>query len=276
MDFANTMNFNGNYVLSNDDVQELIKKKIINPFVPQMPNGLTPIYVLKKEDMKAIPLAVGSVTFGEGGLGSGTMLPEEFGTIKEPTDLRKERRKQQLKNAQKKYRETHRQEYNKRQNDYYKQMKNDPERYERWKESMAVANSKYKSKKGYTSQINKKMKEANKEALELWKKENKPKRGRPKKGEERVEKKVDEAWIEMKAKEIFNEKMKEIQNVEGEIIKKEKKKSLTTGEMTYQYPDDINKANAVLQYPYEGDSEMGVLAKDYLEYAEKKKTKTKK
>lgn len=257
-------NFNNNYVLTNEQVQELIKKKIINPFVPQTPNGLTPIYVLKKEDLKII---------GEGGLGSGKELPDEFGDPPKKGEkitnaLRQERRRQQLKNAQKKYRETKRADYNKKQNEYYKEMKKDPERYANWIEKMKEANERYKAKKGYVRDLNKKKKEAEREAKKIWKKENKGKRGRPKKGETKVKKDIDEAWVKMKADEIYSEKIKDLQK-QGEVVQKELKPN-KEGKLTFQFPKEYNEANAVLEYPYTGDEELGYTAEVYLAYNKEK------
>jgi hypothetical protein len=184
------MDFTKNYVLTDEQVQNLIKNKIINPFVPKGVDGMTPIYVLKQEDIKLI---------GEGGLGSGKPLKlskEEY----------KIRRKEQMKNAQRVYREKNRADYNKKQNEYYYAMKEDDEKYKNWKKKMEKVNQDYRSKKKLQTGDKKKIRRVEREIKEEWKQMNKGKAGRPKKGEEKIKKEIDKVWFEA-------EKQKRIQKL---------------------------------------------------------------
>ena len=154
-------------------------------------------------------------------------------------------------------------------------MKKDPDRYANWIEKMKDANERYKAKKDYVRDLNKKRKDAEREAKKLWKQQNKGKRGRPKKGEIKPKKEIDEEWIKMTANELYSEKIKDIQE-QGKIVKKELKEGKLNkdGEftkMTYQYPKEYNEANAELEYPYTGDKETGYTAEAYLAYNKEKK-----
>lgn len=190
------MDYSKNYVLTNEQVQQLIQNKIINPFVPKGEDGITPIYVLKQEDIKLI---------GEGGLGSGKKLKLSDAEIKA-------RRKEQLKNAQRVYREKNRVNYNKKQNEYYYDMKKDDEKYTNWKDKMSVANQTYRAKKklqtGKTSIIKKIEKQLKKE----WKEnpENKGKKGRPKLGETKVKKEMDKAWFDAEKQKRVQAELKKL------------------------------------------------------------------
>ena len=241
-----------NFVLSNEKVQELINKKIINPFVPKGEDGITPIYVL---DKKNLPL------LGEGGLGSGTPLK----LTKEQKD---ERRREQLKNAQRKYRNSKRELYNERQLKYYKAMKEDPARYSNWKNHMIEANERYRAKKSLGKPPKALVKDIESKLRKEWKEKNKGKRGRPKKGEEKkVQKEVDKEWFEAEKQKRIQEEMKKI-GKEYSIPMKNTGKVGEAGQPIYEKFDFALKTQ--LEYPYTGDKdkggEMPYTEQDYLVY----------
>jgi hypothetical protein len=248
------MDYSKNYVLTNEQVQQLIQNKIINPFVPKGEDGITPIYVLKQEDIKLI---------GEGGLGSGKKLKLSEAEIKA-------RRKEQLKNAQRVYREKNRVDYNKKQNEYYYDMKKDEEKYSNWKDKMSVANQTYRAKKklqtGKTSIIKKIEKQLKKE----WKEDpkNKGKKGRPKLGETKVKKEMDKAWFEAEKQKRVQEELKKLG--EEYVIPKQKVEGKfdTDGRQVYKKFDIDLKKDPI--YPYTGDMGKGDIEPyteaDYIEY----------
>jgi hypothetical protein len=247
-----------NIVLSNDDIKKLIQNKIINPFVPNNPNGITPIYVLNKNyNLK-------NILEGEGGLGSGKELDvDEYGTKDDPTEARKIRRREQIKNAQRKYRESKRSKYNQDQlNIYRKMVEEDGERYKNWKEKMITANKRYREKKQMERIQNIENDKTIQKKIDVklkneWKEKNKGKRGRPKKGEVKQKIEMDKDWYENRKKEEENKIKKELNEV---IIKKKVKKvqldekGNPTGKMSHQIE---NKEDLVtdLVYPYFGDKD---------------------
>ena len=274
------MDYSKNYVLTNEQVQQLIQNKIINPFVPKGADGITPIYVLKHEDIKLI---------GEGGLGSGKKL-------KLSDDEKKARRKEQLKNAQRVYRESNRVNYNKKQNEYYYTMKKDEEKFTNWKDKMSVVNQNYRAKKkletGKTSMIKKIEKQLKKE----WKEDpkNKGVKGRPKKGETKVKKEMDKAWFEAekqkrvqaelkklgedfiipKTQYVYTEKDVEVAKKFGVSgVKEGDKKYDTDGRPVYKKFEIDLKKDPI--YPYTGDMGKGDIEPyteaDYIEYKSTKK-----
>jgi hypothetical protein len=103
------------------------------------------------------------------------------------------------------YRKKNREKYNQMQSKYYKEIKNDPERYAKRMLSVKNAVKKYQEKKKIENkQIKeelKKIKEAEKEAVKIWKQMNNIRCGRRKKGEAKIE--IDHEWIEMKTKELL-------------------------------------------------------------------------
>lgn len=114
---------------------------------------------------------------GEGGKGSGKELPAGL-------DI-KARRKIQLKNAQRVYREKNRENYNKAMRELYDKKKNDKQWYEAKKESARKANSVYRAKKRYNELTKDDGKALEglvvKKIKEKFDAETKRKKGRPKK-----------------------------------------------------------------------------------------------
>lgn len=261
-----------NYILTNEQVQALIDKKIINPFVPKGEDGFTPIYVLNKEDLPLL---------GEGGLGSGKPLKNLT------AEQKAERRKQQLKNAQRKYRDANREKYNENQKKIYQAMKEDSDqtRYKRWKDNMIVANTTYRLKlsQGKPSKI--KIKEIVNELKEEWKKLNPVKRGRKAKGEPIVtpaERKAQEkAWIEAQKKKRIEEEKAKISV--GAVIPKKPTGRFNSkdAEIYVKYPEDLKTS---LLYPYAGDigakggekGDMPYTEQEYIKYNLDKKENEKK
>lgn len=233
-----------NFVLSNDKVQDLINKKIINPFVPKGEDGITPIYVL---DKKHLPL------LGEGGLGSGKPL-------KITEEQRKERRREQLKNAQRKYRDADRAGYNARQLDYYKIMKEDPVRYEIWKSHMRKANDIYREKKNLGKAPKTLVKEVEAKLKMEWKEKNKGKRGRPtkeqkEKGLTKQSKEIDKAWFEYEKHKRILEEMTKLGKTYAIPMKNTGMISEETGKPIYEKYDFALKNEP--EYPYTGDKDEG-------------------
>jgi len=239
-----------NFVLSNEQVQNLINKKIINPFVPKNSNGSTPIYVLDKKDLPLL---------GEGGLGSGTKLE-----ISEAE--RKERRRQQLKNAQRKYRDKDRAGYNARQLLYYNEMKEDPVRYENWKNHMLTANENYRAKKKLGKPPKQLVKDVERKLKQEWKEMNKGKRGRPKKDGDakKVNKEIDKAWFEAEKVKRIQEEMDKLGLEYAIPMKNTGMVSEETGKPIYEKYDFVLKKEPT--YPYAGDEAIGFTEKDYVEY----------
>jgi len=240
-----------NYVLTDEHVQYLIKNKIINPFVPKGADGVTPIYVLKQEDLKLI---------GEGGLGSGKKL-------KLSEDEKKMRRKEQLKNAQRVYREGNRENYNKKQNDYYYTMKQDNAKYTNWKDKMSAINITYRAKKKLLTGKLKIEKDIEKTLKKEWSANNKGKAGRPKKGEEKKKKELDLVWFEAEKQKRFQEALKKLGN-EFVIPKQKTENEDTYGRPIYKkFESDLVKDPV---YPYTGDVGKGdkepYTEADYIEY----------
>ena len=239
-------------MLSNDQVQYLINNKIINPFVPKSEDGKTPIYVLKKEDLKIL---------GEGGLGSGKKL-------KLSEDEKRARRKEQLKNAQRVYREGHRADYNKKQNDYYYAMKEDDAKYSNWKDKMAVVNQNYRAKRKLQTGQKKIVKNIEKQLKKEWKEKNKGKKGRPKKGEVKDKKEIDNVWFETEKQKRVQAELSKLG--EDFVIPKQKVEGKfdTEGRQVYKKFDSDLKKEPI--YPYTGDMGKGDIEpyteSDYIEY----------
>jgi hypothetical protein len=229
------MDYTKNYVLTDEQVQHLIKNKIINPFVPKGADGMTPIYVLKQEDIKLI---------GEGGLGSGKKL-------KLSEAEKKARRKEQLKNAQRVYRQNNRDDYNKKQNEYYYAMKEDDTKYTNWKDKMMVVNQNYRAKKKLQTGQNKIIKDIVRDLKKEWKEKNKGKAGRPKKGVGKEKKEMDMIWFEAEKQKRVQKKLAELG--EDFVIPKQKTDKFDTeGRPVYKkFEIDLKKEPI---YPYLGDT----------------------
>jgi len=230
------MDYTKNYVLTDEQVQHLIKNKIINPFVPKGADGMTPIYVLKQEDIKLI---------GEGGLGSGKKL-------KLSEEEKKARRKEQLKNAQRVYREGNRENYNKKQNDYYYAMKEDDAKYNNWKEKMMAVNINYRAKRKLQTGQTKMVKDIEKELKKEWKEKNKGKAGRPKKNEPKVKKEMDKIWFEAEKQKRVQEKLEKL-GKDFVIPKQKTDKFDTEGRPVYKKFEIDLKKDPI--YPYIGDKD---------------------
>jgi len=261
-----------NYILTNEQVQELIAKKIINPFVPKGENGYTPIYVLNKDDLPLL---------GEGGLGSGKKL-----NISE--EQRLARRREQLKNAQRKYRDANRTEYNKRQKEIYEAMKDDPTivkdgktRYEIWKDNMVVANNTYRAKKRLTRPTKELVKKVVDELKKEWKEKHPVKRGRPTKEDKKKgivsKREVDKEWLRVEKDKRIAEEMKKLgAEVVIPMVKTDRKSA--KGSPIYVKQEIALDKNLI--YPYTGDvgaegtakGDMPYTAEEYAIYnIEKKK-----
>jgi hypothetical protein len=245
------MDYTKNYVLTDEQVQNLIKNKIINPFVPKGADGMTPIYVLKHEDIKLI---------GEGGLGSGKKL-------KLSEEEKKARRKEQLKNAQRVYREGHREDYNKKQNEYYYAMKEDDDKYTNWKNKMMAININYRAKRKLQSGQKKIIKDIEKKLKQEWKEKNKGKAGRPKKGVGKEKKDMDMIWFEAEKQKRVQAELKKLGD-EYVIPKQKTDKFDTEGRPVYKkFESDLVKDPV---YPYTGDVGKGdkepYTEADYIEY----------
>jgi hypothetical protein len=122
MDIQNMHNANGKYVLNSSQLHNMKENGIVNPFVTNnltSSYGLEPIYVMKKQDF-----AVNHYNSikGEGGVGSGESLEKRFGKSANDPEMKK-RRSAQIKNAQRKYRASHREEYNTYMRKLYDSMK---------------------------------------------------------------------------------------------------------------------------------------------------------
>jgi hypothetical protein len=246
------------YILTEEQVQNLIARKIINPFVPKGEDGVTPIYVLNKSDLPLV---------GEGGLNSGRPLPVNvYGSKDDPTEIRKQRRKEQLKNAQRTYRDKNRDKYNENQKRYYDEMKDDPERYKRWKDNMIKANETYRLKKKRENP-QELIKRVEKELKKEMKMKNKGKRGRPSKKDAEKKKEVDALWFETEKQRRIKEALANNENV---VIPKQPivGKFDTEGRQVYKkFPFALQNQ---LEYPYAGDVGKGdklpITAEDYLAY----------
>jgi hypothetical protein len=99
------------------------------------------------------------------------------------------------------YRERNREQYNELQRKYYKDIKENPERYEKRMITVKNAVKKYQEKinqeKKIRKQEKKKIKEARTQAIKMWKEINNIKR--------LSKKKINEEWIEKKTIEILSE-----------------------------------------------------------------------
>jgi hypothetical protein len=119
MNIQSYSNVGNNLVLTPNQVANLKPTGILSNKIVGLNTsyGLEPTYVLKKNDLIA-----NNVIQGQGGIGSGESLKERFPKATEE-ELEK-RRNQQIKNAQRKYRESHRDEYNKYMQSLYFKMAN--------------------------------------------------------------------------------------------------------------------------------------------------------
>ncbi len=114
MNIQSYSNLGNNLILTPNQVAELKPTGAVSQKIVGLNStyGLEPVYVLKKNDLIA-----NNAIQGQGGIGSGESLKERFpNATKEELD---KRRTQQIKNAQRKYRESHRDAYNKYMQDLY-------------------------------------------------------------------------------------------------------------------------------------------------------------
>jgi len=229
-------NLGENYVLTPSQVQKLKEKNVVNPFAVNNMNsqyGLSPLYVLKKDDF-AVNHA--QEVEGEGGLGSGKKLKERFPDM--TAEEAKRRRSSQIKNAQRVYRSNpkNREEYNAYMRDLYKNMaKQDkfiqgepsdrfgknthgtaPLKYddiEGWNmnrlEKARLANAKYRQKKRNVAKWSDIEKETNKLVEAMFKKEF-SKRGRPAKGYVKPKLDWDSPWAKDAKQEAFKKIQKDL------------------------------------------------------------------
>ena len=213
---------------------------------------------------------------GEGGKGSGKELPDNLD--------REARRKLQLKNAQRIYREKNRESYNEAMRDLYDKKKKDKEWYNSKLSSAREANAIYRAKKKYerlTANDNKELdKIIMKDIKTMFENENKKKRGRPKKNAEKAE--LNEAYINKHYEAVKEKVLADLKkdnriveepienyvkvgtNDEGRPIYK-KKEDLLANEPDYNYAEQIAPVEQL--YPVE------VLKKYYEDNLKPKKSK---
>jgi hypothetical protein len=264
MNIPNFTNIDGNYVLNPSQVGNLRKKGITNQMQVGYNSqyGLEPVYVLKKQD-----LAVNHKIEGEGGLGSGKELAERF-----PNASNAElevRRRQQIKNAQRKYRSNNRDAYNDYMKKLYEKMANDkqfisgePSKrfakttnegkdlpysdpktwYEYRLEQARVANEKYRSKKKAERVIANLDNIIDKDLKELFKKENKGKRGRPKQGQKKAVFDPDSEWYKTNFEMMKISRQKELEETGTIVPYKDRQKVEKPDKLNYDDIPDSDKA----------------------------------
>ena len=227
MDIKNFANVGNNFVLNPNQVANL--KGVVNHRFNS--TGLEPVYVLKKEDLMA-----NHTIQGEGGVGSGKSLDERF--PKATADQLEERRRQQIKNAQRKYREANRDKYNEYMQNLYFKMANQKkfiagkpgdkfaiskegdklnystpgEWYDYRLKQAQIANAKYRAKKRQDNLLKDIDKLVVKDLKKMHKEAFPPKKGRPGKTDNREKFSPDSDWY----KENFEKRKIAIQKEIGE------------------------------------------------------------
>lgn len=259
MDINNYSNVGHKLTLNPNQVGKLRKQGITNQQQVGMnaEYGLEPVYVLKKQD-----LAVNhhNQVKGEGGLGSGEELSKRFPNA--TAEELEQRRRQQIKNAQRKYRAKNRDAYNNDMLKLYHTMKegkfvdgkpskrfgkttdeskdlpyDTPEGWYKYRlEQARIANAKYRAKKRNAKMIKDLDTIIDKELKELWKTQNKAKRGRPSKKKEKSVFDPDSEWYKSNFQKIKEERQKELEET-GTIVPYSKRVKLEKPEYPYNIDD---------------------------------------
>jgi hypothetical protein len=265
MNIQSYSNVGNNLILTPNQVANLKPTGILSNKIVGLNTsyGLEPTYVLKKNDLIA-----NNVIQGQGGIGSGDSLKERFPNASE-ADLEK-RRNQQIKNAQRKYRESHRDEYNKYMQGLYFKMANQKkfiagkpgdkfavsnqgkelpystpdEWYEYRLKQAQIANAKYRAKKKQNNLLKDIDKLVVKDLKEQFKKDFPPKKGRPGKTAKKEVFSPDSDWY----KENFEKRkialQKEISE-KGVVVPYSARAKATKPDYPFE-PDDTSPADRKL------------------------------
>jgi hypothetical protein len=265
MNIQSYSNVGNNLILTPNQVANLKPTGILSNKIVGLNTsyGLEPTYVLKKNDLIA-----NNVIQGQGGIGSGDSLKERFPNASE-ADLEK-RRNQQIKNAQRKYRESHRDEYNKYMQGLYFKMANQKkfiagkpgdkfavsnqgkelpystpdEWYEYRLKQAQIANAKYRAKKKQNNLLKDIDKLVVKDLKEQFKKDFPAKKGRPGKNVKKEIFSPDTDWY----KENFEKRkialQKEISE-KGVVVPYSVRAKATKPDYPFE-PDDTSPADRKL------------------------------
>ncbi len=265
MNIQSYSNLGNNLILTPNQVAELKPTGAVSQKIVGLNStyGLEPVYVLKKNDLIA-----NNAIQGQGGIGSGESLKERFpNATKEELD---KRRTQQIKNAQRKYRESHRDAYNKYMQDLYFKMANQKkfisgkpgdkfaisnkgkelgystpaEWYEYRLKQAQIANAKYRAKKKQDNILKDIDKIVHKDLKKQFKKDFPKKKGRPGKNEKREVFTPDSDWY----KENFEKRKIAIQKEIGEkgvVVPYSARAKATKPDYPFE-PDDTTPADRKL------------------------------
>ena len=253
MDIKHFGNVGNNLILNPNQVANL--KGVVNHRFNS--TGLEPVYVLKKEDLMA-----NHTIHGEGGLGSGKSLDDRF--PKATAEQLEERRRQQIKNAQRKYRDANRDKYNEYMQGLYFKMANqkkfisgkpgdkfavseegsklpysNPDEWYDYRLKQArVANAKYRLKKKKDELLKDLDNLVVKDLKKMFKAEHPTKKGRPGKNEPKREVfSPDTDWY----KENFEKRKIQLQkeiSEKGVVVPYDKRAKATKPDYPFK-PDDI-------------------------------------